>query len=200
MAHGEVGCPTGRAGAGLGARRRDGAGRREARRRAAESGRAATSDRPGRRAGALGHHDFRRHALLEHDDDAVAPAAGRQDVDRVALAGAATEENSDCVHAARLEHVGRRHADPAPQAAPLRRRGGNEVLGLARHGGDALPVTGVDGLCGCLSDDAPQRARPQNAKGQKPPTRQVWYRLGDCASAELHDWISGSRAEPSDCP
>ena len=123
----------GRLADGAGGRRRR--RRREARRASAgmrrsrpdaPGGRAdgAASRRPRRRrvaaaARALGHHHLGRHALLEDDDDAIAPAAGRQDVDGIAFAAAPAEEDADGVHAARLEHVGRGRADAAPQAAPL---------------------------------------------------------------------------------
>jgi hypothetical protein len=121
----------------------------------------------------LRHHDFGWHALFEHDDDAIAPAAGRQDVDRIAFAGAASEKDADRVHAARLEHVGRRHADPVPQAAPFRLRAGHEVFGLAGHGDGALPVTRLDGLRCCFFEREPPGRRAHDAKSHKPPSRQA---------------------------
>src|SRR4029077_15231839 len=115
------------------------------------------------------------------------------------FAGASSEKDADRVHAARLENVGRRHAEPAPQGAALRCRAGNDVLGLARHGDDTLPVARIDNLRGGLVDSAPQRAWHQNAKGQKPPARHASHCLGGYVSAEAHDWISETRAEPSEC-
>ena len=45
----------------------------------------------------------------------------------------------------RLEQVGAARADATPQAAPFADRRGNDLLGLARDGGEAMPMTRLDG-------------------------------------------------------
>ena len=187
IAQGEVGWPTGRVAGGGGGTRLapvpDGAKPAPAPPAKPLGALRRAGDRPRRGGGcALGHHELGRHALFEDDDDAVAPAAGRQDVDRVALAGAAAEEDADGVHAAGLEDVGRGTADATPQAAPFGDRAGDDLLGLAGDRRRALPMASLDGLGGSVAGRQQQSAGAEDAIRQEPPTRQVINGERDCLS------------------
>ena len=118
--------------------------------------------------GALRGEDAAGRALFEHDDDAVAAARGGQDIDAVAVARAAAQENADGFGAARLEHVGRLHADTAPEAAPFGHRAGHDLLGLACRGVGAFPAMHIDrlrrGLAG-RGGQGEKRKRREPVKG-----------------------------------
>jgi hypothetical protein len=50
-----------------------------------------------------------------------------------------------------------------------------------------MPMTRIDGLRQRITEREQQRARRQDAIGQKPPTGQPLNFVGDCLSAESHN-------------
>src|SRR5882757_10877150 len=110
------------------------------------------------------HRRGRRHALLEHHHDALATTARGENIDAVSVTGPRAQEDADGIHLPGLENIRRGEPDPAPQATPLAKGSGHDLLGLARYRGRALPLADFDGLSGrTVRGKRQQQASEQSA-------------------------------------